>query len=98
MVPGAASRVASRQGPSGNERRAVRKSRGVHAGWGAAAEVDGFGTPLPGVRADLALKRGPIARFEGAREDSRREIAVGTLLGAERVREVDAGHFIDCSE
>jgi hypothetical protein len=38
-----------------------------------------------------------IALFEGARKDSRGEIAVGAFLRAEGVRKVDAGHSSDCS-
>ncbi len=68
MVPGAASSVASEPWAAGNEGQEFGKSGGVHLAWRAAAEVNSFGSPLPGVRAQLSLKRFAVARFERARE------------------------------
>ena len=98
MVPGAASMVASRHGRPGMSVEERSQFVGVESAGSAAAQVDGFGLPLPGVGADFGVERGEIARFEVARKDARREIAVGALLRAEGIREVDSGHSLDCSE
>jgi hypothetical protein len=47
---------------------------------------------------NFAGERIEIAGFKGAGKDARGEIAIGTLLRAERVRDVDSGHSFDCIE
>ena len=85
MLPGAASMRGFRPGTSGDEIEQRAQGIGSEIARRAAAQVDGVGSPLPGVGADLARQRFAIAHFEVARENSAGEIAVGTLLRAERV-------------
>ena len=74
-----------RPGTSGDEVEQRAQGIGSEIARRAAAQVDGVGSPFPGVGADLARQRLAIAHFEIAREDAAGEIAVGTLLRAERV-------------
>ena len=81
----------------GNRREEGSQFAGGERAGRAAAQVNGFRLPLPGVRADFGGEREAVALFERARKDSGREVAVGAFLRAERVRDVDAGHSPDCS-
>ena len=85
-------------GPAGDgvEQRPQR-IRGEVAGR-AAAQVDGFRPPRPCVAADLRQQRLAVARLRVAREDARGEVAVGALLRAKGIGDVDSRHEYDCSE
>ncbi len=72
-------------GTAGDEVEERAESVGCEIAGGAAAEVDGVGSPVPLVGADFASQGVEIGRLLVARKDSAGEIAVGTLLRAERV-------------
>ena len=74
-----------RPGTSGDQFQQRPQGIGSEIARRAAAQVYRVGSPVPGVGADLARQRLAIAHFEIAREDAAGEIAVGTLLRAERV-------------
>ena len=74
-----------RPGASGDQIEQRAQGIGSEIAGRAAAQIEGVGSPFPRVGADLARQRFAIARFEFARKNSAGEIAVGTLLRAERV-------------
>ena len=75
-----------RPGASGDEIEQRAQRIGGEIARGAAAQVDRVGSPVPGVGADLRRQRVAVAQLEVARENAAGEIAVGTLLRAERDR------------
>ncbi len=51
-----------------------------------------FRDPVPFLRGDLG-QRGHVSRLQFPRRNARREVAISALLGAERIRNVDARHL-----
>src|SRR5947209_1747640 len=76
----------------GNQIQNRAQRRGIEITWRATAQVHCLRLPFPLVRADLPPERVQVAPLHFSRENARREIAVGTLLRAKRVGDVDSGH------
>src|SRR5262249_28021435 len=68
------------------------KGVGSQRGRSTSAEVHRVGRPSPVVGGDFTCEDIEVPGFEFARKNSRREIAVGTLLGTKRVGDVNAWH------
>ena len=61
----------------------------------AAPQIDRLWLPLPLMPLDFPPQRAQISRLQFARKNARREIAVSALLRAERIGNVNAGHFVN---
>ena len=84
--------VASTQGRRARRESRLRRASGLKVAGRAAAEVEGLGMPRPLVARDLGAQRRQVPVHQRRGEDPRDEVAVGALLPAERVGDVDAGH------
>lgn len=65
-----------------------------HETRGTAAEVDGLRLPGPRMAAQLFEQAGMVAGLCGSGKHSGSEVTEAALLGAEWIRDVNAGHEI----
>jgi hypothetical protein len=80
-------------GTSGDESEHGCQRVRVHRAGSSSAKVDRFRPPCPGVPCDFGAQRVQVACFRNARKYARGEVAVGTLLRAKRIGNVDSGHL-----
>ena len=99
MLPGAASMVASVQGRPGISSQQSRAALRAPERWACRRPGRRFPAAIATAcaRISASSSASQIARFERARKHARREIAVGALLRAERIGDVDSRHSLDCS-
>ena len=93
-VPGAASIVASLHGLPGTAARISRRRIRRRSNSACRHRGTRFPAATATVPLDLPAKRVHVSRFHLARKNARRKIAVGALLRAERIGDVNPGHSV----